>query len=355
MRKKQRRYKAFLILLYFLFVTVQSAHSQDIPEYKVYKTNTKITIDGILDEQAWKTIEPTDNFVILGNNETTPKTVTRAKMLWDDSFLYVAFYCEDKNLAATYEDRDDPLYKEDVVEVYIDPDGDGETYLEVEVSPTNVIFDLWLSKPRKQGGSGYPDWTMAGLKTQSTYKGSLNSNSDKDDSWICEMALPFAAMKFSSNTVNFPPQENDLWRFNLYRFDRAYNNDKNGEATGWSQTEGGQHEPDRFGKIIFKGLSSGTTPARQIKKSGSENKLLQNYPNPCKQTCDINFCLSGTQFVNIAVYNSQGRKIEQLVNQKMDAGNHKVLWDSGENPTGIYFYKMYSNGYSATRKMVLIN
>lgn len=354
MRKKKLGHKPFLLGISLLISFLYSAYSQEVVQYSVYKTNTEIAIDGVLNEQVWNDVEPTGNFVILGNDQTTPKTDTWAKLLWDDKYLYVAFYCEDKNLVANYLDRDDPLYKEDVVEVYIDPDGDGETYLEVEVSPINTIFDLWLSKPRKEGGTGYSDWTMAGLETQSTYIGSLNSNSDEDDSWICEMALPFDAMQFSTNSVNFPPQPEDIWRFNMYRFDRAYNDDKNGEATGWSQTEGGQHEPDRFGKIIFKGLSSGTTAINEIGKSDQSNKLLRNYPNPFKQNTTINFCLAVSGHVNISVCNSRGMKVDQLVDQELEAGEYKVIWNAGNNPDGMYFYSISSKDFHQTSKMVLM-
>ncbi len=240
-----------IIISLLSFMVLLPAYAQDVEHYKVAKVSNELVIDGLLDEEAWVNAESTTNFVILGNNEEAARTVTWAKMLWDTNYLYVAFYSEDRELWAEYVDRDDPLYKEDVVEVYIDPDGDGENYLEIEVNPDNTIFDLWLTKPRKQGGEGMVDWTMGGLKTACTYSGTLNDNSDQDTSWICEMALPFEAMEFSADSANFPPLPDDMWRFNLYRFDRAFNKDPEGEASGWSQTSGGQHEPDKFGEIVF--------------------------------------------------------------------------------------------------------
>lgn len=349
--KQQPANRNFLLLIGFLIAFLHSTKAQDVVQYEVQRISAEINIDGKLDEQVWTDAKATDNFVILGDNQTVPKTNTWAKLLWDDTYLYVAFYCVDVNLVATYTDRDDPLYKEDVVEVYIDPDGDGENYLEVEVSPTNIVFDLWLTKPRKEGGQGNTDWTMDGLKTQSTYKGSLNSNSDEDESWICEMALPFVAMKFSASSVNFPPQENDVWRFNLYRFDRAYNNDKNGEATGWSQTEGGQHEPTKFGKIIFDGWATGSN---QLANSVQLFELQQNYPNPCKRATTINFYIPCSNHVDIAIFNSRGIKIEQLVDEVLVAGHHKICWNAGNNAEGIYYYRMLTNDFSATRKMIVI-
>lgn len=221
--------------------------------YLVGRANHPINIDGQLSESAWENAPKTEAFVRLGPVEESAASTTWAKMLWDDDYLYVAFYCEDRKLWATYQAQDDPLYEEDVVEIYIDPDGDGENYLEIEVNPLNTIFDLWLTKPRKQGGQAYKDWTMEGLKTAISMSGNLNDHSSPDEYWVCEMALPFEAMAFCAESVAMPPKKNDTWRVNLYRFDRASTLDPAREATGWSQTGGGQHVPGKFGKLVFSG------------------------------------------------------------------------------------------------------
>lgn len=87
--------------------------------------------------------------------------------------------------------------------------------------------------------------------------------------------------------------------------------------------------------------------------------LGQNYPNPFNPETNIEFSLPRQQDVNLAVYNLLGQQVRTLVNGSMPAGQHTVRWDgrndSGANvPSGIYFYKIYTNEFSQTNKMVLV-
>jgi hypothetical protein len=331
-----------------------AAYPQQIEQYSVKKINTSITVDGYLDEDAWSAADPTKDFVILGNNQTAAKTTTWAKILWDENYLYVGFYCEDTKIWATYQNQDDPLYEEDVVEVYIDPDGDGEKYLEVEVNPLNTIFDLWLTKPWSEGGQGNTEWTMAGLITAISVDGTVSDNSDQDHSWICEMAMPFTEMAFAAGQMNFPPLENDRWRFNMYRFDRRSTGDPDGEATGWSQTSGGQHEPGRFGEIIFTG------PSTDMPQVGAENNTIghfllhQNYPNPFNPLTTFKYSIPKSANVNLTLNDLLGQEILILVNQKQVAGSYQVKFDAGNLSSGIYLYTLEAGDYRKTKRMMLL-
>jgi hypothetical protein len=231
-------------------------YAQEIREYTVSRINSNLTIDGHLDEVEWLKADATDDFVLLGRDDKPPVTATRAKMLWDEHSLYVGIYCQDHNVWATYNKRDDRLYQEDVIEVYIDQDGDGLNYIEIEVNPINTIFDLWLTKPWSSGGQGHSAWNMAGLSTATSVQGSVADTSDTDTAWVCEMAIPFSEMEVVADSIAYPPSIGDVWYFNLFRFDRGRTNDPNREETGWNQTGGGQHVPERFGRIIFSNKNS---------------------------------------------------------------------------------------------------
>jgi hypothetical protein len=344
----------FITLIILVLLISFAAYPQVIERYSVKKINSTITVDGNLDENAWKTAVSTKNFVILGNNDTPAKTTTQAKILWDEDYLYVGFNCQDPNVWATYQDRDDPLYTEDVVEVYIDPDGDGEKYLEVEVNPLNTIFDLWLTKPWASGGQGITEWTMAGLATAISVDGTISNNSDQDNGWICEMALPFSEMKFAAETMNFPPLENEEWRFNMYRFDRSSTSGSIGEATGWSQTLGGQHEPDKFGVIIFDGLNTVNDQSTHMNNIPDNFVLYQNYPNPYNPSTVIRYQLTAATMVRLQVFDVQGRLVTTLVNEYQSAGQRSVKFSDSSLSGGVYLYKLTAAGYSAVRKMLLI-
>ena len=82
--------------------------------------------------------------------------------------------------------------------------------------------------------------------------------------------------------------------------------------------------------------------------------LKQNFPNPFNPTTNISFSLPETGNVTIKVYNTLGAEIKTLLSESMAAGNHVVAFDATNLPSGIYFYSMNSNGFSMTKKMLLL-
>lgn len=87
--------------------------------------------------------------------------------------------------------------------------------------------------------------------------------------------------------------------------------------------------------------------------------LDQNYPNPFNPVTVFSYSVARKTHVNIAVFNILGQTVATLVDEDVEAGPHKVVWegiDDNGNPaaSGIYFYKMYTGSYVETRKMVLM-
>lgn len=82
--------------------------------------------------------------------------------------------------------------------------------------------------------------------------------------------------------------------------------------------------------------------------------LKQNYPNPFNPITQIEFGIPKKEFVKITVFDITGRVIEKLVNQELNAGTYKVEFNADSYSSGMYFYKLETDGYSDTRKMVLI-
>jgi hypothetical protein len=83
-------------------------------------------------------------------------------------------------------------------------------------------------------------------------------------------------------------------------------------------------------------------------------KLNQNYPNPFNPVTCIDFSVPKESFVKIVVYDILGREVEVLVNEKMNAGVYKTVWNASETAAGIYFCKFFGEGYTETKKMLLI-
>ncbi len=87
--------------------------------------------------------------------------------------------------------------------------------------------------------------------------------------------------------------------------------------------------------------------------------LAQNYPNPFNPSTNISFGMKKEGNAKITVFNLIGQKITDIVNGKFSAGNHVVEWD-GKNSngnsvsSGIYFYRMETEEYAQTRKMIIL-
>ena len=92
----------------------------------------------------------------------------------------------------------------------------------------------------------------------------------------------------------------------------------------------------------------------------SSTGLIGNYPNPFNPTTTISYTVENTSlFVSLDIYNLKGQKIKTLVNKKMDAGTHQIIWngdDENSKPvsSGMYFYKLKSGVYTSTKKMILM-
>ena len=86
----------------------------------------------------------------------------------------------------------------------------------------------------------------------------------------------------------------------------------------------------------------------------SEYSLSQNYPNPFNPTTNIRFEIPKSGNVNLVVIDALGREIETLVNEKQSAGIYEATFDASAYPSGVYFYKLTTDGFNETKRMILI-
>ncbi len=90
-----------------------------------------------------------------------------------------------------------------------------------------------------------------------------------------------------------------------------------------------------------------------------EFTISQNFPNPFNPTTNIQYSLPSGGMVKVEIFNSIGQKVNTLVNEMKNAGNHQITWN-GKNiygqdvSSGIYFYKVSKDNFSLTKKMMLI-
>jgi hypothetical protein len=100
----------------------------------------------------------------------------------------------------------------------------------------------------------------------------------------------------------------------------------------------------------------GTTPVSsdESRFQPSEFSLHQNYPNPFNVSTTIEFTLQGQAKIELSVYNILGQKVVVLYNGIKPAGYHSLMWNADGYPSGVYFARLETKGYSKSIKMVLL-
>jgi len=88
-------------------------------------------------------------------------------------------------------------------------------------------------------------------------------------------------------------------------------------------------------------------------------ELLSNYPNPFNPVTNIAYSVKEAGDVTLEVYNIKGQLVTILVNEVKETGNYTTIWNGTDNSnksvsSGVYFYKMKSGKYTATKKMILM-
>jgi hypothetical protein len=222
-------------------VITTSAQSRDLPVYEVSRTATPVKVDGKLDDVVWtKAARFRDFRLNLDGSPSSSKTEARA--LYDDNFLYVSFRCPDNNIWATFKNRDEHLWEEEVVEVFLQADPQQSSYIELEVNPLGTMLDIYLLDIRKP--LLYESWNSRKLKWGIQLFGTVDGK-DGDKEWTCEIALP---MEDVVTARNLPPRVGDRWRLNLYRVEKL----PTAALLAWSPTfKDDFHIPSRFGEIVF--------------------------------------------------------------------------------------------------------
>jgi photosystem II stability/assembly factor-like uncharacterized protein len=95
-----------------------------------------------------------------------------------------------------------------------------------------------------------------------------------------------------------------------------------------------------------------------VNQTGSEipkeYSFSQNYPNPFNSVCNVQFSMCNAGEVKIIVYDLMGREVQTLVNERLQAGMYEVRFDGSKLTSGVYFYKLITEGFSVVKKMALI-
>ncbi len=183
-----------------------AVNSQNIP---VYKTSNQIRIDGNLSDWDKPFLGP----FAIHNSGAKALQNTYVSFLWNDENLYIAYNCSDSNIIGKPQSKDSQVfYTDDLVEIFIDPDGDGKNYVEIGVNAFSTNYDLLLKciSPECGGWKTEIGFNIKGMETVS------NINSE---GYTVEIKIPFASLEKIKNGNFIKPKIGKKWKANTFRID----------------------------------------------------------------------------------------------------------------------------------------
>ncbi len=219
--------------------------------YECRQIDSDIHLSGKADDPLWEQAEAAR--LVNPISGESGNYATTVKLLYNASYLYITFECEDDYVWGTITGRDSAIFAEECVEAFICPSGKTRQYYELNVSPRNAIFDAYIINGRPtsgERGNGFRSWkdfTCEGMETQVHINGELGKPGAK--SWTVEYAIPFSSIIGSDNLV---PVAGEEWRINLYRIDSPVKGKL--EFYAWSPTGANDfHRFWKFGVLKFVG------------------------------------------------------------------------------------------------------
>lgn len=181
---------------------------------------------------------------------------TTFRALWDEAGLYLRFDCEDDGPWWTLLDRDARLWEEEVVEIFLDPSGEGRGYVEVEISPANVVCDLIVHRPWPSLASD-AQWHWDGLESRV-----CPARREGSAGWSAMASLPWRGVERLAGAAarTLPPSSGDRWRFNVFRIKRPHgpgDPERDAVYAAWSVPDGPSfHVPAVFRDLVFDGADT---------------------------------------------------------------------------------------------------
>jgi len=212
-----------------------------LPEWRVPRVAANWAAAADMFSWAWDYIAVLPP-LLHSDNSGPVQYQTQVRVCYDQQALHVRFDCQDDDIWGTYTQRDDPIYDEEVVEVFI---GTGQEnpveYAEFEISPNGVLFDAWVHNPHSTRADMTIDlaWDCPDLRWQT-------ERHDVHQHWQAAISIPWVAMGVAG-------EPGSVWRANFYRIERPRQGPQD-EFSCWSPTlvtPADFHKPARFGVLTL--------------------------------------------------------------------------------------------------------
>jgi len=228
----------FVILALLLLALATPCLAQgEKPAAEAHRTDTPVTVDGLLDEGAWQGIDWNTGFTSASagaENRGAPKPVevqTRFKVLYDEGQVYIGVECDEPDadkIRADITQHDGTVWADDCVEVFFDPAADGRYYHHFLVNTKGAWYDDYGA-----------DYGLVHAKLWDCAISAAANIDVKADKWTMEIAIPFAGLELHEDAGS-------TWAWNVTRERHAGGSL---ELSSWSPLKKSFHAPKLFGTL----------------------------------------------------------------------------------------------------------
>ena len=171
-----------------------------------------ITVDGRLNESIWR--RPGYELVESLDGDPVSGPTTRVWFSWSDHGLYMAADVPDTDIWTSFREQDDPLWKEEAIELFVAGSASGRDYVEFQVNARGVTFDARFPVHRR----GEENWD-ADLQAAVQVQGTLDNRRDRDRGWTVEMVVAWSTL-CAETSFECPPVAGRTLRINTFRLER---------------------------------------------------------------------------------------------------------------------------------------
>ena len=159
----------------------------------------------------------------------------------------------------------------------------------------------------------------------------------------------YATVKYNSEGVEQWSMRYDAGFTHDEAYSLAVNSKGEVAVCGYSVGNGTGRD---YAVVKYSGTTTGVKNNAGVVPSGFS--LSQNYPNPFNPSTKINFSIPQSNFVSLKVFNGIGEEVEELVNQNLSPGNYSIDFNASNLSSGVYFYRLNTDGFVQLKKMLLI-
>ncbi len=250
---RRGRFSNPFLLFGIILVSFSSSSSQT---YLIPKISSPPIMDGNLSD--WNTSFSL-SFVV-HNTGLAATQSTFVSLAWDPQFLYLAYHCVDSKIVGSAKTQDAPIFNtDDLVEFFIDPDGDSKNYVEIGVNAFSTDYDILIQCATDACGGWKDDITWDATNMQ-TVAAKTPSGYD------VEIKIPFTSLNSIPNGGFTTPQVGTVWKGNAFRIDYGSTTEYLAISAYPGDTFG-FHQPTLFKSFRFTDYATAIHPLKSSKKN----------------------------------------------------------------------------------------